>query len=440
MEAMMKNILSIIAVSVMCSALFVSSVYALEISAADAEKWKFKSRNGKTMLLAKGITTAKPLSNCFTAGTPACLKAAGSVAVTNDLRTLTAKANKGGEVKKWFYKGKKDAVILYIPKKKLLKCKVWKEYPGNAVVFIDDGMELIPAGNFQMGDTCSEGENDEVPVHGVYISDFYMDRYEVSNEKMREVLQWAFDNGKITANTTTVQNSTGDVQELLTLSDPYCQISFSSGVFTVEPGKGNYPCVDITWYGACAYSNYKSEKEGLVPCYNLYNWSCNYSANGYRLPTEAEWEKASRGGHAGHRFPWHDVEWISHDLANYFSFWAGGSPWYQYDNADKEGYHPAFSKGNFPYTNPVDYFEANAYGLHNMAGNVWEWCWDWYMADWYSQPAATQPDTLGPVSGTARVSRSCGWEEQPDGARCASRYYRFPSYSSYMSGFRCVQQ
>ena len=430
----------IIAFSI-CFLLYISCVFALNISSVDAEKWKFKSKNGKTTVLAKGISTSKPLSNCFAAGTPVCLKAAGSIAGTNDLRTLMSKAKKSGEVKKWFFKGKKDAIILYIPKKKLLKCKIWKEYPNDAVVFVDDGMERIPAGNLQMGNAFNDGENDEVPVHDVNISDFYMDRYEVSNEKMREVLQWAFDNGKIAASSTTVQNTTGDVQELLKLEDPYCQIGYFSGVFTVDPGKDNYPCVDVTWYGACAYSNYKSVKEGLAPCYNLYNWSCNYSANGYRLPTEAEWEKAARGGQAGHRFPWgYGIEWISHDRANYLSFWAGGSPWYPYDHADKEGYHPTFSKGSFPYTNPVDYFEANAYGLHNMAGNVWEWCGDWYMADWYSQPGATQPDTLGPVTGTARVSRSCGWEEQADGTRCAARYYRGATYSSYTGGFRCARQ
>ncbi len=437
----MKHILSIVVVSVMCSALFVSSVSALDISSADAEKWKCKSKNGKTTIVAKGITTAKALSNCFAAGTPVCLKIAGSVAGTNDLRTLISKAKKSGEVTKWYYKGKRDAVIVYVPKKNMLKCKFWKEYPSNTVVYVDDGMERIPAGYFQMGDTFSEGELDELPVHGVNISSFYIDRYEVSNEKMRKVLQWAFDNGKIAANATTVENNTGDKQKLLSLEDPYCQVGFSSGVFTIDPGKDNYPCVEVTWYGALAYCNYKSEKEGLNSCYDFTDWSCNWSANGYRLPTEAEWEKAARGGQVGHRFPWSArVDVISHTRANYKSFWEGGVPYYPYDNANSEGYHPTFNTGNFPFSNPEGYFAANSYQLYDMAGNVWEWCWDWYTVSWYNQLGATQADTRGPESSTQRVTRGGSWNSYANGARCATRFSRLPSDSFYSCGFRCAQQ
>jgi len=281
-------------------------------------------------------------------------------------------------------------------------------------------MCYIPAGSFQMGDTFNEGNSDELPVHDVYISSFYMDKYEVSNEKIREVMQWAYDNGKITASASTVRNIEGDQQELLDLDSSDCQISFSGGTFYVDAGKTNYPCREITWYGSQAYCNYKSDMEGLGRCIDFSDWSCNWNANGYRLPTEAEWEKAARGGLVGKRYPWGDT--IDHSMANYGSYNGGTTPCGYYD-------------GN---QTPAGSDMANGYGLYDMAGNVWEWNYDWN-GDWYSHSESTNANTHGPASGTGRRIRGGRWSGSSTLVRCANRGDGAIGSSSVNIGFRCAR-
>jgi formylglycine-generating enzyme required for sulfatase activity len=156
---------------------------------------------------------------------------------------------------------------------------------------------------------------------------------------------------------------------------------------------------------------------------------CNWRANGYRLPTEAEWEKAARGGVAGKNFPW-GTETITHSQANYIS-----SSSRAYDVSQTRGYHPTYAVGGEPYSSPVGSFAPNGYGLYDMAGNMWEWCWDWYA----SYAAGSQTDPRGAATGSNRVSRGGSWDNYANYTCCAYRNYAWPGYALSRYGFRLAR-
>ncbi|MBL7076954.1 MAG: SUMF1/EgtB/PvdO family nonheme iron enzyme [Kiritimatiellae bacterium] len=305
-------------------------------------------------------------------------------------------------------------------------------------------MALIPSGAFLMGDTHGEGNDNSMPAHAINLSSFLIDRCEVSNEEMRQVLQWAYDRQLVGATGDTVTNAEGQAEQLMALDVDSCEISFSNGTFVVDEGKDNFPCIIVSWYGAQAYCNYRSDMEDLRRCVDFADWTCDFNRRGYRLPTEAEWEKAARGGLTGCHYPWASYapgyeQHIQGFMANYRG---SGDP---YLRTTPVGYYDG---NQLYYGNPRGSDMANGYGIYDMAGNVWEWCWDYYQEDWYSEPGAVADDTRGPngpYTGTqwllTRVIRGGSEGYASYYLRCSCRHSRGwgAAYVSSVLGFRSVR-
>ncbi len=243
--------------------------------------------------------------------------------------------------------------------------KEFKHYASTAHTSTTE-MVYVEGGAFQMG--SDTGGDDEKPVHSVTVSSFYMGKYPVTQKEWQAVMG------------SNPSRFTGDKS----------------------------PVESITWYQAVEFCNKLSQKEGLTPAYTINgtNVSCNWNADGYRLPTEAEWEFAARGG----------------KLSKGYSY--SGS-----NNLDEVGWYDSNSSRQ---TKDVGTKRANELGIYDMSGIVWEWCWDWY-GD-YSSSAETNP--RGATSGSCRVVRGGCWGGYDYGCQVARRGYVDPDDSYDIFGFR----
>ncbi len=229
---------------------------------------------------------------------------------------------------------------------------------------------FVEGGSFMMG---SKDFKNERPIHEVSISSFYISKYQVTQEEWEELMG----------------------------SNPSC---FKGDELPVER---------VSWYDAIEYCNKRSIKEGLKPCYrgNGGKITCRWNANGYRLPTEAEWEYAARGGKKSKDYKYSGSDDID-DVS-----------WYYNNSGDK--------------THRVGENQANELGIYDMSGNVWEWCWDWYSSDYYEKSPSSKP--RGPRTGEYRVLRGGSWSNFDDYCRVADRNADNPSVRFNSHGLRILR-
>ena len=306
---------------------------------------------------------------------------------------------------------------------------------------VPDDMAYIPDGEFQMGDH-HEGRYDACDVHAVFLDSFFMSKYEITNRQYCQYLNSVL-GSSIYVSIGVVYGNGNNRPYCDTYSyDSNSQIDYNdvSETFDVRTKGGrdmsNDPMVQVSWYGAAAYCNWRSGQKGYESLYDPCDpfWPCDFNNSGYRLATEAEWEYAARGGEHSpyYRFPWGDT--ISHSQANYYA-----KPFkYSYDISPTTGYHPDWNDGIKPYTSVVGSFSTNGYGLYDMAGNVWEWCNDWYSSTYYRVSPYDNPQ--GPALMICRVLRGGEWSGLlcQVAVRSSLHPETVPEFRTYNYGFRVV--
>lgn len=252
------------------------------------------------------------------------------------------------------------------------------------VTAIAPEMVLVEAGSFLMG--AQDGQPDQQPVHEVQLTQpFYIGVYPVTFAEY----------------------------------DQFCADSRNSLPDDRGWGRGNQPVIHVDWNNAVDYCNWLSAKEGLTPCYSGKGklTQCDFSANGYRLLTESEWEYAARGGQKSQGF--------------------------RYAGSDDPLAVAWFDKNAEGRTHPVGQKQPNELGLYDMSGNLYEWCWDWYGENYYAEAPVENPlGAAAPKSSTpwdwVRVRRSGSWRETAESIRVTFRSFDSTNYPGD-NGFRLAR-
>jgi formylglycine-generating enzyme required for sulfatase activity len=284
----------------------------------------------------------------------------------------------------------------------------------------------VPFGPFIMGSDAGAPTSDERPMHTAYVADFRAGAYEVTHAQYVAALNWAMGRGLL------VMDHTNPYPAVNLASPPHaillymyagsavtpCRITYDGSLFAVEAGWENRPVVWVSWYGAAAYCNWQSTREGREPCY-ADDWTCSFDHHGYRLPTEAEWEKAARGPTDDRDYPWGGAPDCDH--CNYSPGDSGREACLGHTASVSD---PAFVSGD------------SFYGLRHMAGNAMEWVNDWYDAAYYASSPTDDP--RGPLTGDSKIMRGGSWWDGPDRARCSRRLEAWPGQTLDRLGFRVV--